>query len=169
MDQFTTSNGFIFGTYSLKFLAPTNWREEDNYHNNVSHIKGESNNLYQIFLPEFDLSLFNRELDRCTNLFLDFHIHKLRDEDNLESVLRQVTPGERQGFNSLIHGAGTNGLNFSQMVFAEDSSNRPGNCRSSGGAPNLDNVHYALLGLLATMSEPLFRGAVFYTCALLLV
>jgi hypothetical protein len=102
------------------------------------------------------LTLFNREFDRCADLFINLDIYKLRDKDDIYAILSQVASGECQGFNGLVYCAGTYRLHLSQVVFAKYSSDRPGNSGCSGGAFNLDYIHFALLVLMATMSEPLF-------------
>jgi hypothetical protein len=63
--------------------------------------------------------------DSCPNIAVNFYVNEFGKADNLVSILGQVIASKGKGFNSLIHCAGTYGLNVYKFSLAKYSCNSP--------------------------------------------
>jgi hypothetical protein len=86
-------------------------------------------------------SRFDDKLDRCANFVVDLDVHKFWGEDDVDSILRQVTLGESHGFHGLIHGTGPDGLDFSALVFPDHASDSACNSGSARDAFYFDDIY----------------------------
>jgi hypothetical protein len=86
----------------------------------------------------------NHKLDGCADFLLNFYIHKFWDEDNVNTVLHQVALGQRQSFDCLVDGTGSNGLDFCTIVFPDYASDSASYSGGTGGALYFDYVHVYL-------------------------
>jgi hypothetical protein len=68
----------------------------------------------------------DNQLDRGSFFVIDSDIGKRGNANGVNVICRQITNGDRYGFNSLIHGPGPNSLNLSPARLPHHPSNCPG-------------------------------------------
>ena len=74
----------------------------------------------------------NGKSQRASYLAVNLDIHKFREENQLDTVFLQKTPGHGNGFQGLVYRRGPYGLHSNVAPFSHDPGNCPGDFRCLG-------------------------------------
>lgn len=78
---------------------------------------------------------------RCAFLILDHHFREVRDHDDINVIVSEIAACNGYRFNSLIHRACADRLDFGAIVLAHDTRDCASYCRRPRACRHFDNIN----------------------------
>lgn len=103
----------------------------------------------------------NHESDGCAFLIVNIDINERGNTDNVDTLFSQVSFGDNDGLDSLVHCTSANGLNFGVICFTHNAGNGASYCSSAGSSRDLDHIQRLRCVAVYTMKD-LVTCDVFY-------